>query len=146
MSLTLVYPLSVWPSQVSGDILINVPVTCAGPAATAMVKLYIFEGSIWSTHGTLLDEYLQPVEFLEGQTVDVVFSHTLKATSESRRDAGIEVIIEDKVVASAEFDDVFSTGTSGGGMDLSGMMGMMVMLMMMGMVVPMMSGEDTEVI
>jgi hypothetical protein len=144
MSLTLASPLSVWPSQASGEVLISVPVKCVGPATLATVKLYIFEGSIWATHGTLIAEYSQQVEFLGGQTKDVLFAHQEKATSESRRDVGIEVIIDDRVVASAEFDDVYTAATTGGGMDMSGMMGMMMMLMAMGMVVPMVSGEEVS--
>ena len=143
MSLILASPLSVWPSQVSGEIFISVPVKCAGPAVTATVKLYIFEGSIWATHGTLIAEYSQQVEFLGGQTVDVLFTHQETATSESRRDVGIEIIIDDRVVASAEFDDVYTAATTGSGMDMSGMMPMMMMLMVMGMVMPMVSGEET---
>jgi hypothetical protein len=144
MSLILASPLSVWPSQVSGEIFIYVPVKCVGPATPATVKLYIFEGSIWATHGTLIAEYSQQVEFLGGQTVDVLFTHMEEARSESRRDAGIEIIIDDRVVASAEFDDVYTAvTTTGNGMDMSGMMGMMMMLMVMGMVMPMVSGEET---
>ena len=135
-------PLSIRPSQVSGEVFITVPVKCVGPAALATVKLYVFEGSIWPTHGTLIAEYSQQVEFMGGQTLDVVFAHTIVARGGSRRDVGIEVIVEDRVVASAEFDDVFEAVTTGGGMDISGMMGMMVMLMAMGMVVPMLSGEE----
>ena len=142
MSLTLVSPLSVWPSQISGEVFINVPIECVGPAATATVKLYVFEGSIWATHGTLIAEYSQQVEFLAGQSKDVLFTHQETATSESRRDVGIEVIIDERVVASAEFDDVYTAATTGGGMDISAMMGMMVMLMAMGMVVPMVSEEE----
>ncbi len=144
MSLTLAYPMSVWPSQISGEVFINVPIECAGPAATATVKLYVFEGSVWATHGTLLAEYSQQVEFLGGQTKDVLFTHQETATSESRRDIGIEIIIDDRVVASAEFDDVYSAATASSGMDMSGMMGMMVMLMAMGMMVPMVSGNEDE--
>lgn len=143
MSLTLVSPLSVWPSQVSDEVFINVPVKCVGPAATATVKLYIFEGSIWATHGKFIAEYSQQVEFLGGQTVDVLFTHQETATSESRRDVGIEIIIDDRVVVSSEFDDVYTAVTTGGGMDMSGMMPMMMMLMVMGMVMPMVSGEET---
>jgi hypothetical protein len=139
----LVSPLSVWPSQVSGEIFIFVPVKCVGPATLATVKLYIFEGSIWATHGTLIAEYSQQVEFLGGQTVDVLFTHMEEARSESRRDVGIEIIIDDRVVASAEFDDVYTAATTGSGMDMSGMMPMMMLLMVMGMVMPMVSGEET---
>jgi hypothetical protein len=121
-----------------------VPIKCVGPATLATVKLYVFEGSIWATHGTLIAEYSQQVEFLGGQTLDVLFTHMEEPRSESRRDVGIEVIIDDRVVASAEFDDIFTAETTGGGMDMSGMMGMMMMLMVMGMVVPMVSGEETE--
>jgi hypothetical protein len=144
MSLTLASPLSVWPSQVSGEIFINAPIKCVGPAALATIKLYIFEGSIWATHGTLIAEYSQQVEFLGGQTKDVLFTHTEKATSESRRDVGIEVIIDNRIIASAEFDDVYDAATTGGGMDMSGMMGMMMMLMLMGMVMPMVRGSESE--
>ena len=143
MSLTLAYPLSAWPSQVSGEVFINVPIECVGPATTATVKLYVFEGSVWATHGTLIAEYSQQVEFLAGQTKDVLFAHQETATSESRRDISIELIIDERVVASAEFDDVYTAVTTGSGMDMSGMMGMMMMLMVMGMVMPMVSGEET---
>lgn len=143
MSLTLASPLSVWPSQVSGEVIISVPVTCVGPAATATVKLYIFEGSVWATHGAFIAEYSQQVEFLGGQTKDVLFTHQETATSESRRDAGIEIIIDERVVASAEFDDVYTAATTSSGIDMSGMMGMMMLLMVMGMVMPMVSGEET---
>jgi hypothetical protein len=144
MSLTLESPLSVWPSQISGEIYINVPIKCAGPAATATIKLYIFEGSILATHGTLLAEYSQQVEFLGSQNKDVLFTHTEKATSESRRDVGIEIIIDNRVVASAEFDDVYSAVTTSNGMDMSGMMGMMMMVMVMGIAIPMVSGTQEE--
>src|SRR4030042_5059005 len=80
MSLTLASPLSVLPSQISGEIYINVPIKCVGPAVTATIKLYIFEGSILATHGTLLAEYSQQVEFLGGQIKDVLFTHTETAT------------------------------------------------------------------
>jgi|WetSurMetagenome_2_1015567.scaffolds.fasta_scaffold1116884_1 hypothetical protein len=144
MSLTLASPLSVWPSQVSGEIYINVPVKCVGPAATATIKLYIFEGSILATHGTLQAEYSQQVEFLGGQTKDVLFTHMEKATSQSRRDVGIEIIIDDRVVKSAEFDDVYSAATTSSGMDMSAMMPMIMMVMVMGMVTPMVSGTQEE--
>jgi hypothetical protein len=144
MSLTLASPLSVWPSQISGEIYINVPIKCVGPAATATIKIYIFEGSILATHGTLQAEYSQQVEFLGGQTKDVLFTHTEKATSQSRRDVGIEIIIDDRVVKSAEFDDVYSAATTSSGMDMSGMMPMIMMMMVMGMVMPMVSGTQTE--
>jgi len=144
MSLTLASPLSVWPSQVSGEIFINVPVKCIGPAALATVKMYIFEGSIWATHGTLIAEYSQQVEFLGGQTRDVIFTHMEEARSEARRDVGIEIIVDDRVVASAEFDDAYTAATTGGGMDMSGMMGMMTMMMAMGMVMPMVTGTESE--
>jgi len=144
MSLTLAYPLSVWPSQVSGEIFINVPIECVGPAATATVKLYVFEGSVWATHGTLLAEYSQQVEFLGGQAKDVLFTHMETATSESRRDICIEIIIDERVVASAEFDDVYTAATTSSGMDMSAMMPMIMMMMVMGMVVPMVSGNEEE--
>ena len=144
MSLTLASPLSVWPSQISGEIYINVPIKCVGPAATASIKLYVFEGSVWATHGTLLAEYSQQVEFLGGQTKDVLFTHAEKATSESRRDVSIEIIIDDQVVRSDEFDDVYSAATTSSGMDISGMMPMIMMMMVMGMVMPMVSGTEPE--
>ena len=144
MSLTLASPLSVWPSQISGEIHINLPIKCVGPATTATIKLYIFEGSILATRGTLLAEYSQQVEFLGGQTKDVLFTHTETATSQSRRDVGIEIIIDDRVVKSAEFDDVYSAATTSSGMDISGMMPMIMMMMVMGMVMPMVSGTEPE--
>jgi len=144
MSLTLASPLSVWPSQVSGEVFINVPVKCVGPAATATFKLYIFEGSVWATHGTFIAEYSQQVEFLGGQTKDVLFTHQETATSESRRDVGIEIIIDERVVASAEFDDIYTAATMSSGMDMSAMMPMFMMMMVMGMVMPMVSGNDEE--
>jgi len=144
MSLILASPLSVWPSQIFGEIHINVPIKCVGPATTATIKLYIFEGSILATHGTLLAEYSQQVEFLGGQTKDVLFTHTETATSQSRRDVGIEIIIDDRVVRSAEFDDVYTAVTTSRGMDMSAMMPMIMMVMMMGMVMPMVTGGQNE--
>jgi hypothetical protein len=144
MSLTLASPLSVWPSQISGEIHINLPIKCVGPATTATIKLYILEGSILATHGTLLAEYSQQVEFLGGQTKDVLFTYTETATSQSRRDVGIEIIIDDRVVKSAEFDDVYSAVTTSSGMDMSAMMPMIMMVMVMGMITPMISGTQEE--
>ena len=123
--------------QSSGlTVTITVPITCLGPSVDAVVRLYIFEGSTLPGHGTLLATYSQSVSFAPGQTRNVVFTHAETVTPQTSRDVGVEVVVADKVVASREFDDVYTVGEKG--LDWTQMMGLMVVAMVMGMVVPMM--------
>ena len=116
-------------SEFTGKILIAVPVKNSGPACDATVNLYIYEGSWWGTHGTLLVAYGQDVSFAEGEQKEVVFAHTVIQTGESRRDIGVEVMVGDSVEASAEFDDVYHVAAAPGLID--NMMSVMIMGMMM---------------
>ena len=136
MNSTSALLLSVRPSDYSGNIVLSLPVTCRGMATTATVKLYIYEGSLWPQHGAMLASYSQEVQFGEGETKDMAFSHAVIATGESRRDVGVEVIVDGQTVVSKEFDDVYHVNGSSGS-DFSSMMGMMVAVMMMGMMMPM---------
>ena len=139
MNSTSALQLSVWPSDYSGQITISLPVTCSGAAVAAEVRLYIYEGSLWPQHGALLASYSQQVQFGEGETRELAFSHSVIVTSESRRDVGVEVIVDGQTVVSREFDDVYHV--SSGGTDMSSMMGMMVVVMMTGMMLPALEGE-----
>jgi hypothetical protein len=144
MSLTLERPLSVLPSQLSGNVRITVPIKCAGPGGEVAVNLFIYEGSLWVTHGTLIASYTQDVSFLGGEEKDVSFEHTVVSTAESRRDVGVEIVEGDRVLASREFDDAFTVVTTGGGgiMDsMSSMMGMVMMVMMIGSIAPALGGQ-----
>jgi len=138
----------VLPSQLSGNIRITVPVRCAGPGGDVVVNLFIYEGSVWSTHGRLIASYTQDVTFLGGGEKEVAFEHTVVPTAEGRRDVGVQVVDGDRVLASREFDDAYSVATTGGGgtMDgLSSMMGMVMMVMMMGSIFPALGGQgDAE--
>jgi predicted phage tail protein len=123
---------------------ITVPLRCTGGACDAVVNLLIYEGSLWYTHGKLLTTYTQDVSFLQGEEKDVIFEDTMVQTGESRRDAGVQVVVEDQVVASREFDDIYSVDTGGsGGLtgSMTSMMGMLMMVMMLGSLVPMLSGQ-----
>ncbi len=149
MSLSLERPLSVRPSQSSpGQMEITVPIKCSGGAGDVVVNLLIYEGSLWYTHGKLLTTYTQDVSFLQGEEKDVIFQDTVVQTGESRRDAGVQVVVGDKVVASREFDDIYSvdTGSSGGlTSSMTSMMGMLMMVMMLGSLGPMLGGQaDSE--
>lgn len=147
MSLTLESPLSVLPSQISGNIRITVPIKCAGPGGDVAVNLYIYEGSLWSTHGRLIASYTQDVSFLGGEEKDVAFEHTVVPTAEGRRDVGVQVVEGDRVLASREFDDAYNVATTGdGGMmgGLSAMMVMVMMVMMIGSIVPALGGQGEE--
>lgn len=147
MSLTLESPLSVLPSQLSGNIRITVPVRCAGPGGDVAVNLFIYEGSLWSTHGRLIASYTQDVTFLGGEEKDVAFEHTVVPTAEGRRDVGVQVVEGDRVLASREFDDAYTVATTGGsGMmgGLSSMMGMVMMVMMIGSIAPALGGQGEE--
>ncbi len=147
MSLTLERPLSVLPSQLAGNIRIAVPIRCAGPGGEVTVNLFIYEGSLWSTHGKLIAAYTQDVSFLGGEEKDVSFEHTVVQTSEGRRDIGVQVVERDRVLASREFDDAYSVATTGGGGmmgGLSSMMGMVMMVMMIGSIAPALGGQGQE--
>ena len=63
----------------------------------------------------------------------------------SGTDYDLFVKIEEQPDVSAEIDDVIDiAGTGGGGLDMSGMLGMMMMLMMPGMVMPMVTEGAEE--
>ncbi len=144
MSLSLELPLSVRPSQTSaGQMEITVPIKCTGGACEVMVNLLIYEGSLWYTHGKLLATYTQDVSFMQGEEKDVIFLDTMVQTGESRRDAGVQVVAGDRMVASREFDDIYSVDTGGGSLTggMSSMMGLLMMVMMLGSLVPMLSGQ-----
>lgn len=140
--MSVVRPLSVWPSAFAGEINISVPVRCTGDSGTFEVNLFIFEGSILPGHGRLLAEYTQDVSLVRGQQKDVVFPHTVVPTGEARRDTGVEIVAGNRVLASREFDDVYEVETQGAGGGLTDMIGMLMMLGMMAMVMPMF-GEST---
>jgi len=92
------------------------------------------------THGDLLATYTQDASFSQGETKNVVFTHTEEQRDEKRRDIGVEVIIAGKVVISREFDDAYTWPLSQLP-DWTQMIGLVAVMAMMGMVVPMMEGE-----
>jgi hypothetical protein len=137
--------LLVQPSEnLTGKLIISVPIKCTGDAAEATVHLYIYEGSLLPTHGRPLAHYQQDVSFAKGQQRTVEFLHEEQATQEARRDVGVEVEVGGNVCVSREFDDVYYAATTGGGMEgVSAMLPMMFMVMMLGMVTQMMpKGEE----
>lgn len=138
MNLSLESPLSVWPSQLVGEIVIVVPVKCLGPACDAIVNLFIYEGSLWYTHGKLVASYTQDISFLKDEEKDVLFRHTVVPTDEARRDVGVQVVVNEEVVGSREFDDVYTVSAGGGDMmgSLMAMMGIGMMVMMLGTMMP----------
>ncbi len=69
------------------------PVTsrCTGDARTRVV-VSIYEGSVWSGHGTKLREYTSTEQTISpGGTAQFVVNHTTVAGSIDRRDVGIQV-------------------------------------------------------
>ena len=129
------YPLG---EPFAGDILIATVIKNAGMPCDALVALFIYEGSILAGHGTLLASYGKEVHFEEGEEKEVTFEHQVVQTGESRRDIGIEVIVNGVIEVSAEFDDVYqvagTTETMTGSM--SALMGMGMMAMMVSTMMP----------
>ncbi len=140
MSLVLASPLYLRPSGYLGGIIITVPVKCSGDATIATVNLAIYEGSIYPGAGTLLVEYSKTLSFAKGETKNVEFDHTEVQTGESRRDVGVEVVVGNTVVASNQFDDVYSVGQGGGG--FTDILGMIMPIMMLAMIMPMVGGQN----
>ena len=74
-------------------ITISCPVTsrCTGDARVK-VKVSIYEGSVWSGHGTKLREYTSLEQSMSpGSLATFTVNHTTVAGSIDRRDVGIEV-------------------------------------------------------
>jgi len=125
-------------AEFTGEIIITIPVTCAGAGCDAAVSLYIYEGSWLPTRGTLLAKYCQEVHFDEGETKEVSFRHRVIQTGESRRDVGLEIVVNGEIVASAQWDDVYSVPGAPGGLDmLFQMLPLVMMGTMMLMLMPM---------
>ncbi|MCL0079824.1 hypothetical protein M1O18_02855 [Dehalococcoidia bacterium] len=129
MTSTLAIPQLQVLGEVTGNILITVPITNKGRACDAVVNLYIHEGSWLPGAGDLLASYSQAVSFLEGEQKEVVFAHTVIQTDASRRDVGVEVVVGDSVKASAQFDDVYHVPTGPGLIDKMMMIMMMAVMM-----------------
>lgn len=137
--------LLVQPRQaLSGKVVVSVPIKCTGDAADATVHLYIYEGSALPTHGRMLAHYEQSLAFAKGEQRTVEFLHEEQATSEARRDVGVEVEVKGSICASREFDDVYYAATTGGMEGFSAMLPVMLMVLTVGMVTQVVpKGEET---
>ena len=104
------------PSQVSPGATVNI--ACPVKSRSTKVqnvtaKFLIYEGSVLPTHGTLLDTKSVTFSISPGQTYNATVSHTAVAGTIDRRDVGLQIIVNDKVMAEDEWDDVFYV-TDGG--------------------------------
>ncbi|MDD5510418.1 MAG: hypothetical protein PHI12_06395, partial [Dehalococcoidales bacterium] len=113
---------SASPGQVApgSAVTITCPVSSQSSATQSVTaKVYIYEGSILSGHGTLLTTKTVNFSIAPGATYNVVVTDTAVAGSIDRRDIGVELFVGGTSIASDEWDDVFYV-TSGGQGTLSG--------------------------
>ena len=94
-------------------IRIDCPITNLGSfSARVKVKLQIYEGSAWVTHGTKLAEYTSSEKTVAaGATASFSFSHTTEEGTIDRRDVGVVVLYWDGSAwvedGSHEWDDLY---------------------------------------
>jgi hypothetical protein len=75
------------------NIQITCPITSQSTGNVRVkVKLLIYEGSFWATHGTKLKEYVSAEKTIApGASANFIFSHTTIEGTIDRRDVGVEV-------------------------------------------------------
>ena len=90
------------------NISLIVPITSKlFSTTTAFIKIIIYEGSIWSGHGTMIEDYSGWLTFTPNQTHNVFTWHLTIEGTIDRRDVGVEIHVNNILNTSAEFDDVF---------------------------------------
>jgi len=99
------------PSEVSpgATVTITCPVTSkCTKSQTVTAKVYIYEGSIYAGHGTLITTKTSPAfSIAPGKSYDVIVNHTAIAGSIDRRDVEVEIYVGGKLVKESEWDDVY---------------------------------------
>jgi len=104
------------PSQVApgATVTITCPVTSkCTKSQTVTAKVYIYEGSIYAGHGTLIATKTSPAfTIAPGQTYEVIVNHIAIAGTIDRRDVGVQIILNGQVAAEDEWDDVFYVTTA----------------------------------
>ena len=123
------------------SVIITFPITATGKSTDTVVTMYIYEGSLLSTHGTLLASTSQEVHFDKDVQKDVAFVHVCQQTSQSKRDVGLEIAVDDKTVCSVEWDDLFSVESAPGILDTLKLIPAMMTVMMMSLVMSTMEEE-----
>lgn len=145
MSSPLVPQLSVRLSSgdgLSGDVIISVSITNNGPAVTAQVIMYVYEGSTFAGHGTLLDQQTETAAFATNETKTFEFPHTITLTTQGRRDIRVQILVAGEEVADEEWDDAFTAESTPSLFENIGdLILLMIVMMMMSMMMEMMSGE-----
>jgi len=107
MNYEIMRPTAYPESAPPGPVLITIPIR-AYVSGYVTVRMYVYEGSFWPWHGTLLDTQEQGVWFNAGETKDVQFMHHSSEGTIDRRDVGVLIFDEwSPELAKAEFDDVF---------------------------------------
>lgn len=90
---------SIRNSSTRNGAFVSLPVT---------VKFYIYEGSFWGGHGTLLRTLSVPAT-LPANTIASITSpaYATVVGTIDRRDVGVEVIYDNRAIGSDEWDDVY---------------------------------------
>ena len=123
------------------SVIITFPITATGKSTDTVVTMYIYEGSLLPTHGTLLVSTSQEVHFDKDVQKDVAFVHVCQQTSQSKRDVELEIAVYGKTVCSVEWDDLFSVESAPGILDTLKLIPAMMTVMMMSLVMSMMEEE-----
>jgi Cys-rich repeat protein len=90
-----------------------ITITCGITSActsqqTVIAELYVYEGSIWTGHGTLLDTMTSaPFTLNPGQKGAIGFNRTALGGSIDRRDVKLELYLNNKLVTQGEWDDIY---------------------------------------
>lgn len=135
------YPMIQAFSYAGGTILaISFDITCVGASVDAQVKLFIIEEV---KDGAVLGEYSQDVSFVADEEQTVTFEHAAVATNVVGRTIVLEIWAEDMLTYSDDWPDAFGAAAAPG--MIESIMPLMILVMMMGMVQPMMAGQNAQV-
>jgi len=98
------------PSQVApgATVTITCPVTSRSTKSQSVTaKVLIYEGSIYTGHGTLITTKTVNFSISPGQTYNATVSDTAIAGTIDRRDVEVEIYVGGTLVKESEWDDVY---------------------------------------